>query len=127
MSDWVTLRHDETDGTTRVPDHPDVIASHEARGWVLVDEAEPERAPFVPAPTDTAPGEEWVELVHPDLPTAVHRVPNDAGALQGAYDSGWRLPEPEKPKRNTATDKGSAAEAAAVTKQTAGDGAQKKE
>jgi hypothetical protein len=95
MSDWVTLRNEATGGETRAPDAPDVIAAHEARGWsVVVDDDEPERTVFVPASTDSDQPAEWVDLVHPDLPTGTNRVPNNPGALQGAFEAGWTFPEP---------------------------------
>jgi len=83
----IYLVHPETHGTTRVPDEPDVIAWHEARGWCIAEEPAP--APFVPVP-DGGQGEEqgWVELVHP-LSGGRATWPANAEALQGAYDSGW--------------------------------------
>jgi hypothetical protein len=96
MSDWVTLKH-EHGGTTSVPDREDVVAAHEARGWVRVDDdelAEQAAAPFVPASTDAPDGAEWVDLVHPDLPTGTNRVPNNAAAIAGALEAGWTYPKP---------------------------------
>lgn len=95
VDEWVTLRHAETGGTTSVPNTPDVIAAHEARGWKVTDE-EPER-PFVPPkPADDpdAAAGEWVDLVHPDLPGATNRMPNHPDALAGAFEAGWTYPEP---------------------------------
>jgi hypothetical protein len=92
VADWVTLRHEETGGETRVPDHPDVLAAHEARGWsVVVDEGEPERTVYV-LPDGERP--EWVDLTHPDLPTAAHRIPNHPDAIAGMQAAGWVLPPP---------------------------------
>lgn len=95
MAEWAYLEHPDTGGMTCVPDEPGVIAAHEARGWVRADP--PESVPFVPAGAGVPPDEaeaEWVELVHPDLPAAVNRVPNNPVALQGAYDAGWQRPDP---------------------------------
>lgn len=101
MAEWAYLEHPDTGGTTRVPDEAGVIAMHEARGWVRTDP--PEAVPFVPpgggVPTEVAAAE-WVDLVHPDLPAAVNRVPNNPIALQGAYDTGWRPPEPPAPEQS---------------------------
>ena len=33
MTAWVFMVHPETNGTTRVPDSPDVIEHYQARGW----------------------------------------------------------------------------------------------
>jgi hypothetical protein len=97
MSDWIYLEHEETGGTTRVPDDPDVIRVHEAKGWSVVDPPDTS-APFVP-PKDggqVAAETEWVELVHPES-GGVQRVPNNPDALAGAYEAGWQVaaePEP---------------------------------
>jgi hypothetical protein len=32
---WVFMRHGETGGSTWVPDDPDVVSSHEQRGWYV--------------------------------------------------------------------------------------------
>jgi hypothetical protein len=92
MSEWVDLRHDDTEGTTRVPDDESVLTWYEARGWTRYDPPAP--APFVPAGDNAAasgvPGDRagFVELVHPDL-DASHEFPNDPEALAGAALSGW--------------------------------------
>lgn len=99
---WVALRHAETGGTTRAPDSPDVIAAHEAKGWRVVSD-EPEGGVFVPASTDAPEGEPWVDMVHPDLPLAVQRVPNDPAAIAGQREAGWDLPKP--PAKPPAKDK----------------------
>ena len=97
MAEWAYLEHPETGGITRVPDDEGVIATQEARGWVR---AEPPKAePFVPAGGGLEPDQvaaKWVDLVHPDLPTAVNRVPNDPAAIQGAFEAGWQYPETPK-------------------------------
>ncbi len=97
MGGWVTLRHAEHGGQTSVPDHPDVLAHHEARGWSRVPDDELAAAaarPFVPASGDAPEAGEWVDLVHPDLPGATNRVPNHPEAIEGAAESGWTYPEP---------------------------------
>jgi hypothetical protein len=158
MSDWVTLKHEGTDGTTRVPNVEAVIASHEARGWsVVVEDDEPERTVFVPALTDSdGEAPEWVDLVHPDLPTGTHRVPNNAAAIAGALEAGWTYPAPPadavedelrelhprggratRAEREAAeqraaaaaaaTDEPPALDAGSTTDEPAGDGAQQKE
>lgn len=97
MTDWIEMEHAESGGRTRIPaGSPDVLAVHEARGWSRVEvDDEPEIS--APARADVEPGAEagaWVELVHPDLPTATNRVPNHPDALQGAFDAGWTYPAP---------------------------------
>lgn len=95
--DWIYLEHKDTGGTTMVADEPGVLEWHEAHGWKQVDEPEP--VPFVPPKGDAAPvDDEWVELTHSDT-GAVHPFPNNPDALEGAYDAGWKLPEPPKPAK----------------------------
>jgi hypothetical protein len=91
---WVTMVHDETDGTTRIPADAEVIRVHEAKGWRIVEGDDEDAAISVPARVDVDPDEgAWVELVHPDLPAATNRVPNHPDALAGAFEAGWRFPE----------------------------------
>lgn len=119
--EWITLRHEDTGGTTRIPDDPDVLVVHQSRGWSVAVE------PDEDVRTVVVPGEEWVELVHPDLPTATHRVPNNAAAIAGALAGGWQYPapaiEPAAPKRRKETP----AVDAGTHDQPAGDGAQQEE
>jgi hypothetical protein len=97
VTDWIELEHEETGGRQKVPDSPDVLAVQASKGWHPVDENdEASRLPFVPAaPIDTGDGREWVRLVHPDLPLGENIVPNNPDALAGAYEAGWRLPDPD--------------------------------
>jgi hypothetical protein len=133
---WVTLRHDEISGTTRVPDHPDVIAAHQGRGWsVVVEPDEADRTVYI-----RDPDAEWVELVHPELPTATHRVPNNAPAITGAIEAGWQYPveETAEPEESAAAEepeseaptRGKRAKTPAAdagTDEPAGDGTQQEE
>lgn len=89
---WLHLEHEETGGTTSIPDDPAVLAAQEARGWRRVDPPEP--GPFVPVKVNADPGAdpEWVTLVHPDI-KAQHDFPNNPDALAGAADAGWVAPD----------------------------------
>lgn len=122
MTEWIDLRHPETEGTTRAPDDPGVIAWHEARGWERYD---PEPAsPAVPAGPQIDPAEvgaEWVELVHPET-EARHQFPNNRDALQGAVDAGWVEPNkdgsiPKRAKRAAEKAQSTAADATPATEQ----------
>jgi hypothetical protein len=91
----VYMEHPDTGGSASFPDEPGVVDWYEGRGWVKAEEPEP--APFVPPKGDAPPADdEWVELTHSDT-GAVHPFPNNPDALEGAYDAGWKLPEPPKP------------------------------
>lgn len=94
---WLYLEHPETGGTTRISAAapPEVLQVHEARGWRPATPPDT-RTPFVPAKPnvdpDAAPAE-WLDLVHPDVPGGVNRIPNHPDALAGAELVGWRLPD----------------------------------
>lgn len=91
---FVFMEHPESGGTARFPDDDTVITSQEARGWRRADE--PPEGPFIPAKADVPPGDDgaWVDLIHPDLPLGRQRLPNNPEALAGAFDVGWRYPDP---------------------------------
>jgi hypothetical protein len=114
MTDWLTLRHEETSGETQVPaDLSDAdLEFYAARGWHPVDDGAGDgNAPGVPPAPDVDPNAgEWVELVHPLL-AARHSFPNNEGALQGAADAGWVAPKkdggvPAAARRKAARDAG---------------------
>jgi hypothetical protein len=80
----------------RFPNDPAVIEHQQARGWDLTEE--PRTAPVATAVAPEADADqppEWVDLVHPDIEGGRNRVPNNAAALEGAYASGWELPQDE--------------------------------
>lgn len=84
---WLFFRHQETDGTTRAPNRPGVLAWFLTRGWLEtapVDDDTPISVP--PRPEDDFG--EWVTLYHPGV-DSIHDFPNNAGALAGARESGW--------------------------------------
>ena len=89
MSDWVYMTHPATGGSTRVPDVPDVVASHESRGWAVADEPAP--APVVPVGGTSSGDDGWVTLVHPAT-GGTQRLPDHPDALAGAFDAGWTYP-----------------------------------
>jgi hypothetical protein len=104
--EWIYLRHDDIDGTTRVLDEPGVLALHEARGWYRVDPPDP-AAPFVPKGGHLKVDEDadWINMVHPGF-GGHQRIPNNPEALRGAEELGWRQankadqdnsPEPPEP------------------------------
>lgn len=97
---FVYLEHDEL-GPIRVPDEPDVVEWHEARGYRVADEPTP--VPFVPPKVAPPAVDGFVQLVHPDLPGVVHDWPNNPEALQGAREAGWDFPQP--PAKKTAAKK----------------------
>lgn len=118
MSDWLYLEHEETGGTSRIPDDDAVRVWHEARGWRVV--AAPEPVPFVPAKVDDDGDPEasaWVTLVHPDLPAARHDFPNNPAALAGAADAGWVAPNKDGSVPAPATAKRRAAAAVAAVEE----------
>jgi hypothetical protein len=90
QAQWLHLEHEETGGTSQIPNDDAVRTWHEARGWRVVDP--PEQVPFIPTPTDQD-GEQaaWATLVHPDL-DASHDFPNNPDALAGAAQAGWVEP-----------------------------------
>jgi hypothetical protein len=89
--DWVTMRHKVTEGITRVPDSADVLAVHEAKGWVRV---EPDAAP--PPPVVVTAGVKWVRMRHLEH-GGVQELPNDQAVLAEAMTRGWvvDVPAPE--------------------------------
>jgi hypothetical protein len=94
---WIYVKHAETGGATYIPDEDGVLEWYEGRGWKQTDE--PESTPFVPPKGDAPPvDDEWVDLTHSDT-GATHPFPNNPDALEGAYDAGWKLPEPPKPAK----------------------------
>jgi hypothetical protein len=87
--EWLYLAHPAFNGSTRIPNDPDVLASHLARGWVGADP--PDRgAPVIPdpnaGPVDDA--DAWIDMVHPES-GGTQRLPNNTDALTGARDAGW--------------------------------------
>jgi hypothetical protein len=92
QSEWLTLQHEETQGLQRVAATltDGDLEFYKARGWHLVD-APDDSAPFVPQRVDVEPGEEFVELVHPETQHR-HQFPNNRDALAGAYETGWVQP-----------------------------------
>lgn len=86
---WLYLTHAAFDGSTRIPNDPDVLAAHTARGWVVSDAPDP-NVPVVPdpaaGPVDDAG--DWVDMVHPES-GGTQRLPNNTAALSGARDAGW--------------------------------------
>jgi hypothetical protein len=117
----VDLVHDETGGRQTVANDRAVLATQEARGWRVAtaedDAVDPDAAPArigVPdvgvataeddaVDPDAAParigvpdvderGDEWVTLVHDDLPTGTNRVANTPAALAAAAEAGWHPP-----------------------------------
>lgn len=95
MGDWLYVSHPDA-GSTRLPNQPGVRESYEARGWVVGDDPEADGAPpFVPPKAVEANEEDgWVTLYHRDT-HAEHRFPSHPDAVQGAYDSGWRVTKPK--------------------------------
>lgn len=88
-AEWLYLTLPATGGATRIPNDPDVLAAHTARGWVIADPPD-ETGPSVPDPT-AGPVEDtgaWVEMVHP-ASGGTQRLPNNAEALAGAREAGW--------------------------------------
>lgn len=87
--EWLYLNHPGFDGATRIPNDPDVLAAHTARGWVVVDPPD-ETVPSVPDPNAGAVEDAgaWVEMVHP-ASGGTQRLPNNAEALAGAREAGW--------------------------------------
>jgi hypothetical protein len=87
--EWVYLTHPGFDGSTRVPNDPDVLLAATARGWVPVDPPDL-TVPDVPdphaGPVDDAG--EWIDMVHPES-GGTQRLPNNTAALSGARDAGW--------------------------------------
>lgn len=88
---FVYMVHKETGGSTRVPDVEDVIKHHEARGWKVA--SEPAAEIFVPKTVE--PDEDgWVDLWHV-ASGGSQRLPNNADALQEAFDKGWTTTPPK--------------------------------
>jgi len=92
----VYMEHPDTGGAASFPDELGVVEWYEGHGWKKADEPEP--VPFVPGGGAALADDEWVELTHSDT-GAVHAFPNNPDALEGAYDAGWKLPEPSKPAK----------------------------
>lgn len=87
--EWLYLDHPGFGGSTRIPNDPDVLAAHLARGWVGAEP--PDRnGPAIPdpnaGPVDDAHA--WIDMVHPDS-GGTQRLPNNSDALTGARDAGW--------------------------------------
>lgn len=95
--EWLDLVHDETGGRQRIPDDDTALLVQQSKGWRIEDpDEDAARAPYVPPRDVDGDGDPdaWVALVHPDLPTGSNVVPNRPEALQGAFEAGWRLPDP---------------------------------
>lgn len=96
--EWLDLVNDETGGRQRIPDDDTVLLVQQSKGWRIEDpDEDAARAPYVPPRDADGDGDPdaWVALVHPGLPpTASNVVPNRPEALQGAFEAGWRLPDP---------------------------------
>lgn len=96
MTDFVWIKNAETGGTTKIPDEPGVLDWYAGRGWKPYDP--PAEKPFVPAHSPAGePVPEFVTLHHAGI-QASHEFPNNAEALAGAAESGWRVPAPPKPE-----------------------------
>jgi hypothetical protein len=95
---WVTMQHRETKGLTQVPDSPDVLAVHEAKGWVR---AEPDEAP--PALVVVPAGVAWVPVRHVEH-GGVQELPNDADVLADAATRGWVVDIPAAEPEATAAE-----------------------
>lgn len=112
VNGWLYLVNDDLGGATqRVPETlTDAdLDFHEARGWRPIDPPGEDAAPFVPQRVDVEPGQEFVELVHPETQHR-HPFPNNPEALAGAAEVGWvvpnrdgSVPKPAAAKRRAAT------------------------
>jgi hypothetical protein len=93
---WIYFTNPETGGTFECPDTEGVRARYEALGWVETER--PVETPFVPSPIneDVSADTQWVTLWHPEV-KASHEFPNNADAIAGALESGWRYPGAPEP------------------------------
>lgn len=107
---FVYMIHKDTKGSTHVPDEPDVIKSHEARGWKVAEE--PAQEIFVPR-TVEPDADGWVDLVHPAT-GGTQRVPNDPDALAEAFDKGWAEPDARTETKREADDNAAASREASA-------------
>jgi hypothetical protein len=102
MVDFTYMKQSETGAGHWFPDLPGVKDRFGAVGWVEADA--PPETPFVSASLDEVAGTgAWIRLWHPEVKT-FHDYPNNAAAIEGAYEAGWRIPDPEPLEKETEPD-----------------------
>ena len=106
---FVWMEHSAIPGSgTWVPNNPDVLESHEARGWERQDApdgAETSRPDY----GDSL----WIEMVHPEIKGSAS-VPNGPGVVDSFRERGW-VPRSEAEQEQEQTKKTAASKSRKAT------------